>query len=298
MAKRFFQRAVIKFWRRAAPRFAMTVGRKRVYISGNNLKPAALLTWEYGWMAEIIRVVVAMEKGDFVDIGANVGQTLLDFQAAGLDERYVGFEPNPNSYASICTLVLENDFDRCLVLPIGLSDSLSVLNLYSAIGSTTDSGASIDPELRGTRELRHTQVLCCRFDDLRSHLGIASIGLIKIDVEGAEIQVLRGMEQTLKDSRVTVICEVLYADANADLEHYKITVKSIMQFLEQLDYSVFRVRKDGKHQFDHLEPTGFFPIQVWSPENANECDYLLIPRERRSHYETLMERGGTRRLNQ
>jgi FkbM family methyltransferase len=233
-----------------------------------------------------------LENGDFIDIGANVGQTLLDFQAAGAPGRYLGFEPNPNSYASICTLAWENNFERCLILPVGLSESFSVLNLYSAIGATTDSGASIEPDLQGTRELRHTQVLCCRFDDLRAHLGIASIGLIKIDVEGAEIQVLRGMETTLRELRVPMICEVLYADARADIARYELTVQAIMQFLERLEYSVFRVRKDRNGQFQGLEPTPAFPVRVWTPENESECDYLLIPREKLGSYQMLMERRG------
>jgi FkbM family methyltransferase len=197
MGKRLFQRAMIKLWRLAVPCVTLRVGEKRVRVSGNNLKPAALLTWKYGWMAELIHRVLAEDEGDFIDIGANVGQTLLDFQAAGVMGRYVGFEPNPSSYASVSTLMRENSFPRCLILPVGLADRFSILNLYSAIGATTDSGASLDPHLQGDRELRHSQIICCRFDDLRVHLGIASIGLIKIDVEGAENLVLRGMEATL-----------------------------------------------------------------------------------------------------
>jgi FkbM family methyltransferase len=288
VARRLLQRAVIKFWRLAVPRFSIVVGQRRVQVSGNNRKPAALLTWEQGWMVEIIRRILAIEKGDFIDVGANVGQTLLDFYAAAPTGRYVGFEPHPNSYASICTLASENTFENCVILPIGLSDSLSVLNLYSAIGSATDSGASIDPELRGTRELRHTQVLCCRFDDLRVRLSIASIGLIKIDVEGAEIQVLRGMEKTLAELRVPLICEVLYASASADITRYEITVKSIMEFLVRLEYLVFRVRKDRDEQFQGLESTSVFPIQIWTEENAHECDYLMIPKEKRGDYAMLM----------
>jgi len=291
MPNRFVQRAVIKLWRSAAPRFAIKVGQKRVQVSANNLKPAALLTWDYGWKAELIRRILAQENGDFIDIGANVGQTLLDFYAAVSTRRYIGFEPNPNSYASICMLAAENNYERCLILPVGLSDSFSVLNLYSAPGATTDSGASIEPDIRGTRAMSHAQIVCCRFDDLRARMGIDSIGLIKIDVEGAEIRVLRGMEETLRELRVPMIFEVLYADGNADIKHYEVTVKATMQFLERLEYTVFRVRKDRKEQFQGLEPTPVFPIQVWTPENASECDYMMIPTEKRRNYEAFIERG-------
>lgn len=289
-ALRFVQRAAIKMWRHMVPRFSIVAGNTRVHVSGNNLKPAVLLTWEFGWKADIIRRILGTYGGDFIDVGANVGQTLLDFCAAGAAGRYIGFEPNPNSFMSLCTLAWENQFKSCLILPVGLSDGLSVLNLYSAVGATTDSGASVVAALRGTRELTHSPILCCRFDDLRHDLKIASIGLIKIDVEGAELPVLRGMEKTLRESRPPVLCEFLYADERADIVQYEKNMASIKRFLEQLEYTVFRIQKDPheKH-FRGLVRTAEFPIQVWTRENAHECDYILIPTEKIHDYARILE---------
>jgi FkbM family methyltransferase len=299
LPNRFFQRAVIKFWRRMVPRFSILAGGRGVHVSGNNLKPKALLTWTYGWKAEIIRQILEIEDGDFIDIGANVGQTLLDFYAAGAARRYIGFEPHPKSFASLCTLAWENDFENCVILPVGLSDTLSVLNLYSVFGATeTDSGASIVPDLRVTKELKHTPILCCRFDDLRGDLNVTSIGLVKIDVEGAELQVLRGMEGSIRELRPPIVSEILYADAHADILHYESNVRSIMRFLDQLEYTVFRIQKDRQEeQFLGLLKTTAFPIQVWTPENAHECDYLLIPTEKMHDYERLIDFSSGRRRN-
>jgi FkbM family methyltransferase len=275
-----------------APRFTILAGRTRVHVSGNNLKPKALLTWEYGWKAEIIRKTLEMEDGDFIDVGANVGQTLLDFYAAGVGRRYIGFEPNPDSFASICNLAQENKFETCVILPIGLSDTLSVLNLYWAFGATTDSGATIIADLRGTKELKHAPILCCRFDDLRGDLGVTSIGLVKIDVEGAELQTLRGMEGSLRKLRAPILCEILYANEHADILQYESNVKSIMRLLDQLEYTVFRIQKDRRERhFLGLAKTTTFPIQVWTPENAHECDYMLIPTEKIHDYKRLIERS-------
>jgi FkbM family methyltransferase len=290
---RLFQRAAIKFWRRMAPRFRILAGVTRVHISANN-ESAGLLTWEYAWKAELIRKIFEIEGDNFVDIGANVGQSLLDFYAAGAAGRYVGFEPNPNAYASLTALVLENKFETCVILPVGLSDTLSVLNLYSAFGSATDSGASIISDLRPTKELEHTTILCCRFDDLRGDLGLTSIGLVKIDVEGAELQVLRGMEASLRELRVPILCEVLYADAHADMLLYENNVRSITRFLDQIEYTVFLVQKDRQEKhFQGLEKIAAFPIQVWTPENAHECDYMLIPTEKIHDYERFVGRTVT-----
>lgn len=290
MPNRIFQRAAIKFWRRMVPSFSIIAGATRIHVSGNNLKPPALLTWEHGWKAEIIRRIFDIDEGDFIDIGANVGQTLIDFHAAGAGRRYIGFEPNPNSFTSLCIFAQENNFESCVILPVGLSDSMSVLNLYSAVGATTDSGASLVADLRGSRELKHAPILCCRFDDLRSGLGISSIGLIKIDVEGAELQVLRGMQGSLRELRMPVLCEILYADEHADIRSYENNVKAIMSFLNQLEYTVFHVQKDRQEKhFLGLVKTSAFPVQVFTPENAHECDYLLLPTERIADYTEFIE---------
>jgi hypothetical protein len=85
----------------------------------------------------------------------------------------------------------------------------------------------------------------------------------------------------------------LYANEKADITRYESTVKSITQFLERLEYTAFRVRKDRHGRFHELEPIVAFPVRVWTPENESECDYLLLPREKLAIRQTLMEgRGG------
>ncbi len=215
------QRAALKFWRSTVPRFRMRVGRTRVRVSGHSRSPGALFRWREGWKTEIIREIFKIEDGDFVDVGANVGQTLLDYCATGINCRYIGFEPNPSAFASLHTFVADNKIKNCVILPIGLSDAAAVLNLYSQVPHAADVNATIVPDLRPRMTLEQTAVFCCRFDDLRSALGIASIGLVKIDVEGAELAVLRGMEGSLRELRAPVLCEILYADERADLRQYR-----------------------------------------------------------------------------
>jgi FkbM family methyltransferase len=286
MPNRLFERATIKVWRRIVPRFSVVAGQRRIRISGNNLKSVSLLTWRDNWKSQIIRRILEVSNGDFIDVGANVGQTLIDFYSVGIARRYIGFEPNPGSYASLCMFTTENSFEACTILPIGLSDEMRVLNLYSAAGSTTDQGASIIPDIRGGGELQSSTILCCRFDDLRNDLKIHSIGLIKVDVEGAELQVLRGMESSLQAFRPPVLCEILFADARADIKKYADNVKAIWNYVEGLQYSVFSIQK--RHQdLVKLVQVDLFPVQIWTSANGDECDYVLIPNEKIREYSRL-----------
>ena len=101
------------------------------------LKLAALLKWENSWKAEVIRHALKIRNRDFIDIGANTGQTSLDFYAVSRGRRYIGFEPNPASFVSLSSLGQKNDFRNCVILPIGLSDKIKIsdLNLYTQIGA-------------------------------------------------------------------------------------------------------------------------------------------------------------------
>jgi len=82
VSKRLFLRTVIKLLPRMAPRFSILASGTRVLVSENNLNPTALLTSEHGCEAEVIRRILEIEDGDFIDGGANAGQTLPDFYAA------------------------------------------------------------------------------------------------------------------------------------------------------------------------------------------------------------------------
>ena len=46
------------------------------------------------WMTEVIRRLFELKSGAFIDVGVNLGQTLLKVAAADPSRAYVGFEPN------------------------------------------------------------------------------------------------------------------------------------------------------------------------------------------------------------
>src|SRR5690348_7536911 len=50
------------------------------------------------WMTAILRALVDLTGGTglFIDVGANIGQTLLKVKCLENDWEYMGFEPNPN----------------------------------------------------------------------------------------------------------------------------------------------------------------------------------------------------------
>jgi len=239
--------------------------------------------WKKSWKTEVLGRLADADGGVFIDVGANIGQTLLDFLVAHPKAHYVGFEPNISCVFYLKELIRSNSFDNCLIIPTGLADETQCLTLYRTRGNLDDVCATIIPDLRPGRLCDIEHVPCFKFDEIRHSLGIENINFIKIDVEGAELESLAGMRKSLEECRPIILCEVLFADDKADLAHHEVRNKQLMQFLEELNYEVLQLHKsaDDAHVIDARKIRNF-TCEYWSHENKDFCDYLFIPEEKKA----------------
>src|SRR5450432_1572765 len=103
------------------------------------------------WMCDLIRYALSVKNGFFMDIGANVGQTLIKLRAVNDERPYVGFEPNPECVHYFNILVKKNNFKNVDLIPAGLFDQNSVLTLKLYSESATDQAASLIENFREGR---------------------------------------------------------------------------------------------------------------------------------------------------
>jgi FkbM family methyltransferase len=136
-----------------------------------------------------------LSAGDLcLDIGANVGNRVAAFHALGA--RVVAVEPQVN-----CVAVLQRRFgwsDRVVILPVGLADREGMRTLHVA---SFDQISSMSPEWLdavqqtgrfGTESWAQRQdIRVITMDRLIAVFGVPRF--CKIDVEGFEVQVLRGL---------------------------------------------------------------------------------------------------------
>lgn len=139
-----------------------------------------------------------------IDVGTNIGETLLNFAKINRDGVNFGFEPVPYLYEIAKNNITLNKFESIELINKGLSSSEETLS-FSEV-SENNSGGTFLTRANSEDPVRSVQVV--RLDDFVNRRGIENISLIKIDVEGFEMEVLKGASETLRCFRPTLFVEI------------------------------------------------------------------------------------------
>jgi FkbM family methyltransferase len=150
-------------------------------------------------------LVKNIKEGDVVfDVGANVGvHTVLMAKLVGEKGEVVSFEPEAETFNSLKKNISINELDNVITFPLALSDSRSEKNIYFT-GNT--GGFSLRDN---SGSLKGSGVKLIPGDELIKEENLPIPNIVKIDVEGFEYEVIKGLSKTLKDKQCKiVICEV------------------------------------------------------------------------------------------
>jgi FkbM family methyltransferase len=170
---------------------------RRAYFSGRYYQP------------DISRLLEQLlQPGDqYVDVGGNIGMTaLLARSRIGATGKGVAFEPNPNAFARLKGHFAINGITNFELVPRAVSDTESVLELFVPCDEML-LGTFVPEKAEGTRVEVRTEPA----DRYVAAFDAVQPTLIKIDVEGFEVQVLRGIQSQLARPNVMVVTEI--ADA-------------------------------------------------------------------------------------
>ncbi|GAU82901.1 FkbM family methyltransferase [Bosea sp. BIWAKO-01] len=140
------------------------------------------------------------------DVGANLGYyTLLFANRVGPAGRIVAIEPNPQTFALLAETVSLNGYDGTvsLVSAAATARSGDQVELFVPLGEPKNATIAFSANDRPS-EL-NTSVPTASIDDLAGSLD--RVDFVKIDVEGAEPEVLRGMTATIERHRPTILLE-------------------------------------------------------------------------------------------
>lgn len=226
------------------------------------------------WMCEVLEKLLPLKRGCFLDIGVNVGQSLIKLKLVDGNVPYLGFDPNPMCVYYTNELIRENNYDNAMLVPVGLSsrNELVTLNFYS--DGASDSAASIVENFRPhDRVYRREFVACFDYEKIKDCLPQEDTCIVKVDVEGAEVEVLSGMRSLLIDKRPFVLIEILPVYSVDNVFRWE-RQQELEQIIKDCNYKIFRISTSGK-TFNSFTPLETIGVNT-RIENA---DYLLCPAE-------------------
>jgi FkbM family methyltransferase len=195
-------------------------------------------------------------KNDSVvlDVGANIGiYTLWLSQYVGDRGSVIAFEPDPQNHQRCAENLQRNRLDSVRLEQVALSDRSGTLQF--SVGEDTENHL-LPQDAAGAA---CTYVEATTLDEYCRQHGIASIDFMKVDVEGAELMVLQGAANLLRDSRIGV----LQLELNDALQKYGLQRADVVQLLESYGYRLYTYRC-GRNELGRIEHVGNAPQNVYA----------------------------------
>jgi len=206
------------------------------------------------YMKLVYQGLLASRPGTFIDIGVNIGQTLIKILGIDRNRAYIGFEPQIPCCYNVEQFLQLNHLRNVSILPIAISDSNSILKLYSH-GQFDEMASLATKDDENMPVVSYAQARIG--DEVFRELEIQDICVIKIDVEGAELQVIRGLQETLLAKHPPLIFEILpnfyglverimYPPAYC--EKNQASADAIFQILTDIGYEIFNIDDKGSER--------------------------------------------------
>ncbi len=149
----------------------------------------------------------AKKNMTIIDVGANVGyHTLILSQIAGETGKVFSFEPEINNLNLMKENIALNHFKNIEVLRKAASSQNGSIKLY--LSNSDNLGVHSTVYCAETLSKEYEEIEAVRLDDFAKENNI-KVDFVKIDVEGAETDVLAGMDTILKTHRPILVVELV-----------------------------------------------------------------------------------------
>lgn len=201
------------------------------------------------------------------DVGANIGElSLLFSRLVGSEGRVHAFEATENTFKKLTSICQLANRKQIILNQKAVSDKHGVLELfvYDDMHSTLNTLADRPLEDYGIdiKPISTEEVEAITIDQYCNEQNIESIDLLKIDVEGAEYQVLRGAEKMLRRQRINC-CVFEFGQTTFDMGNNPDEIES---FLKSVNYTISNViKKDPIFPGRSNIKTASFSIHIAKP---------------------------------
>lgn len=219
------------------------------------------------WFDDTLEKIIDKEDAVFIDIGANIGQTMLKVLPRFPTVSYYGIEPNPHCVSYLQELAKVNNFNRVKIIECAISDTDGegeLLTRYrdDILATTTHSFRKF------TKYAVKTKVPMTTGDAVINAEGLTKVDIIKIDIEGGESKAINGLMNTIKKFQPYIICEILPLPTEDEgvTAFRTMSANAIFACLHELNYLALNIVTGNK---------------IYSTEDLStsleSCNYLFLP---------------------
>jgi len=226
--------------------------------------------YENAELCTLYEVAKAISGCTAFDIGANMGQHTLVLSSAAA--QVFAFEPLPEMRTIAQRRIVENGLTNVEFLPFGLAAADETLTYYWDPASANSSVGSFLPE-HGARE-PHAQLQVRNGDNWVAERSLARVDLLKIDVEGFEVEVVIGLRDTLARHEPVVLIEI--SESSFD----KLETAGGLGAVIPFSYDLYEVREASNLIVFRFAPYRLRPFETLRRPAPIGFNVLIVPKSR------------------
>lgn len=218
----------------------------------------------FGFVDKGLEKLFSLCKANYtvVDVGSNIGYVLLNLaQRVGKRGKVIGFEPDPINYRKCLKNVELNAFTNIQLENSGLGHVADTFSLR--VDNVRNRGGNrISIQKEGVEDIVKVNII--KLDNYVKEHNIAHIDLIKVDVEGFELNVLKGAEGVLKQNHPMLFIEL----DDRNLKEQGHSAVELVHYIKDLNYTIVHAETGKKIDIEFDFVNKHFDI-VCFPINKN-----------------------------
>ena len=245
----------------------MTIRNKNIKFVCNVLDPRNVVTeilnfedYEKELLEKMIFIISKLEIKNIYDIGANIGWYYINLGERFKTKKIYSFEPVEKTYNFLGKNVKLNQLKNVEINNFGLSLNNSKEIFY------VPENEFVNASMKNLKNFTNVEEIVChlkKMDDWNKENNIYP-DFIKCDVEGAELLVLKGGEETLKSKKPVIFIELLRKWA----QKFNYHPNEVIKFLKNLGYKCFII--SNNNLIEVLEIT----------ETTQETNFIFLHEEK------------------
>lgn len=191
------------------------------FLCGRNMLAVYIID---DWYQKEFIPFLNMEDEIFIDVGAHIGKYSIQLaKKIGNKGKVIAIEPEKFNFSLLKKNIQLNELENVFLVNKAMYSTKAVLPFFVS----TENGEGEHSILRKPHCYHEQNVEADTLDNIVEELKIKNVGLIKIDVEGAEYAVLEGALNILKNHHPKMIIEIWNEES----------LVKVLEYLSPLNYS-------------------------------------------------------------